>query len=546
MRDLKVLVAFGIIILLAACSPTGGVSLSTGGNSAVGGAGNSGGQSGASQGGTTRVGGNTDIIGPVSVGGQSGTAGTTGSTACGSAAVCTSTSCGKIVDACGTLIDCGYTNCAQSLCGTVTPNVCTPCTPTTVDCTAGNYCGPVLDNCFNVVNCPATCTNQGECCGCGGVPSVCGGANPDGGLPSGGSTNTCIAGSKGCLCDDVGGCAAGLTCTPQTAPNPSLCCNGTDCSGSGTNIGGTCTGTGTATCTPGITVPTATSTLDTCGYATSTFNESTILCGIFATGGGKDPAQIQAFFNDEHAMTLGCATTANPVSAMPSNQGDVYYPQLGDPSCVDTAKRPMRPTLYITDITYDPNCKAGDQQAGGTPYDPIAVFGTWKSAAESANGTVGTPGADPTPMNYWTLGTGADAIPASVSAQCPCTGPGNLCPGSGKTGKGYGMEVKYEAGLISGHSYRLQIMGHDGDQTQGADSGEACAIFCAGTGTCTPLTCTDYPAGTCGPQADGCGGTTASCGTCCTPLTCDDYPKTVIGPQPDGCGGMTASCNYVP
>jgi hypothetical protein len=84
------------------------------------------------------------------------------------------------------------------------------------------------------------------------------------------------------------------------------------------------------------------------------------LCGIYATGGGKDPAQIQAFFNDEKSLTLGCATSTYPVSAMPANPAAVYYPQDGDPNCVDTSKRPMRPTLYITDITYDPNCKTGD------------------------------------------------------------------------------------------------------------------------------------------------------------------------------------------
>lgn len=67
------------------------------------------------------------------------------------------------------------------------------------------------------------------------------------------------------------------------------------------------------------------------------------------------------------------------------------------------------------------------------------------------------------------------------------------CPGTGHNSKGFGTEVKYEEGLISGHSYRLQITGHDGDQTQNADSAEACVIFCAGTGTCRPLTCADYP-----------------------------------------------------
>ena len=539
MRNLTKLGALGIIILLGGCSATGGGPVGVGGNPGGVHAGGSGGNGGANQGGATGLGGSLVIN--LNLGGQSGTTGTGGSTACGTASLCTSTSCGKTVDACGAKIDCGFTNCAESLCGTQTPNVCTPCTPVAVDCAAGNYCGPVTDGCGNFVTCPLICPNQGECCGCGGVPGVCGGSTPDGGLASGGTNNTCIAGSKGCLCDDVGGCAPGLTCTPQTAPNPNLCCSGTDCAGSGTNIGGTCTGTGIATCTPGVTVPAASGSLDHCGYpttGTTVFNESQILCGIYATGGGKDPAQIQAFFNDEKSLTLGCTTTANPVSAMPSsNTGAVRYPQLGDLTCNDTFGRPMRPTLYVTDITYDPNCKTGDLQSKGTPYDPIAVFGTWKSAIN------GTPGADPTGgKNYWTLGPGSDPIPAAVTTLCPCTAAS--CPGSGLTSKGYGTEVKYEAGLISGHSYRLQIIGHDGDQARNGDSAEACAIFCAGTGTCQKMTCADYP-GLCGPQSDGCGGFTPSCGACCKPRTCDDYPKS-SGPQLDGCGGLTAYCNYVP
>jgi hypothetical protein len=85
-------------------------------------------------------------------------------------------------------------------------------------------------------------------------------------------------------------------------------------------------------------------------------------------------------------------------------------------------------------------------------------------------------------------------------------------------------------------------MGHDGDQTQGADAGEACVIFCAGTGICTPLTCADYPPGTCGQQPDGCGGLTENC-ICCVPKTCKDYPLTAYGYQDDGCGGQTEFCN---
>lgn len=100
------------------------------------------------------------------------------------------------------------------------------------------------------------------------MANVCGGYNN--GLGNSGLATTCIAGTQGCLCDSRGTCSPGLTCTPQTAPKPNLCCNGTDCSGSTTSIGATCSGTGntTATCTPGITISTATATTDSCGYPT--------------------------------------------------------------------------------------------------------------------------------------------------------------------------------------------------------------------------------------------------------------------------------------
>ena len=534
MRSFTKLIALGIIILLVACSPTGGVDRNAGTYKVGGG---TAANASTSQGGVSGSGGITGLLGSVNLGGNSGT---TESKACGAAAVCTSTSCGSIIDECGALIECGYQNCAQKLCSD--RNECIACTPlTTSDCgtdaAQGKNCGLISDNCSSTIDC-GDCPDSTQCCGCGGKPSVCGTSAT--GLPgNSGLTVTCNAGSKGCLCDDAGGCASGLTCTPQTDPRPSLCCDSTGCAGSTTSIGGTCTGTGGATCTPGVTVPAATSGFDSCGYASSTFNESTILCGIYATGGGKDPAQIQAFFNDEKSLTLGCTTATNPVSAMPStgNTGAVRYPQTGDPTCNDTFGRPMRPTLYITDITFDPNCKTGDLQSSGTSYDPIAIFGTWKAA------TGNTPGPDPKGgMNYWTLGAGSDPVPASVTAQCPCSGPGKLCPGSGRTGKGYSTEVKYEAGLISGHSYRLQIVGHDGDQGQGGDSGEACVIFCAGSGSCEPMTCADYPAGTCDTQTDGCGAL-IDCGPCiCIKKTCNDYPNTVEGYKSDGCGGQTEYC----
>src|SRR5262249_44032358 len=162
----------------------------------------------------------------------------------------------------------------------------------------------------------------------------------------------------------------------------------------------------------------------------------------------------------------------DPVSPLSTDPEALHYPQTGDPACVDTVGRALRPVLYVTDISADATCTVGDQQHGGPAYDPIAIFGTWKSATEGA-GNVGTPAtatADPK-TNSWNLTSSADPVPAAAKA----------CK------EGYGAELRYEVGLISGHSYRLQVIVHDGDQNKGGDSGEACAVFCAGSGTlCGP------------------------------------------------------------
>lgn len=296
----------------------------------------------------------------------------------------------------------------------------------------------------------------------------------DGGMnASSGAPTTCIIGTQGCLCDSTGGCAPGLTCKPQTPPEPNLCCSGSNCTSPGGSIGKSCSAvSGAPSCTPGITVPAATMTTDSCGYPASSFVESTTICAINAVGGGgAKPAIIQVFYNDEHALTLGCATSSAPVSPLSTDPDAVSYPQTGDPACTDTVGRPLRPVLFVTDISDDPNCTAGDQQKGGPAYNPIAVFGTWKSATEDDGGTVGTPAKTDPMANNWNLTSSADPLPTAAMA----------CK------EGYGAELRFEVGLISGHSYRLQVQAHDGDQNKGGDSGEACAIFCAGSGMlCDP------------------------------------------------------------
>lgn len=89
--------------------------------------------------------------------------------------------------------------------------------------------------------------------------------------------------------------------------------------------------------------------------------------------------------------------------------------------------------------------------------------------------------------------------------------------------------------------------------------GEKTSVCGSGKTTCTPKTCADYPAKSCGPLADGCGGLIV-CGTCTAPESCGGggtasvcggdsgcKPRTVAdcaangiqcGPLADGCGGF--------
>jgi hypothetical protein len=86
-------------------------------------------------------------------------------------------------------------------------------------------------------------------------------------------------------------------------------------------------------------------------------------------------------------------------------------------------------------------------------------------------GNVGTPAMADPKTNNRNLTASADPVPA---AALTCK-------------EGYGAELRFEVGLISGHSYRIQVVVHDGDQNKGGDSGEACAVFCAGSGSlCEP------------------------------------------------------------
>lgn len=212
-----------------------------------------------------------------------------------------------------------------------------------------------------------------------------------------------------------------------------------------------------------------------------TFNESAVLRSFAPQIAGTGDT-IKAWYNDEHALTLGVrqvvvktasgTTTSNfAVAPLTSNPGSSSNPAVGstatsgDLAGTDTSDRPMYPALYITDITANPNSKAGDWQSSGTAIPPAAVFGTWKGAVKTIDKTTSpaavsvTPDADPA-KNNWNLGSGSDAAP------------------TGLTNEGFGAEARWNVsslGLQQGHAYRMQFMVHDGDQNKtGGDSGEAC------------------------------------------------------------------------
>jgi hypothetical protein len=273
---------------------------------------------------------------------------------------------------------------------------------------------------------------------------------------------------------------------------------------------------GVYTCTPGLEELVITS----CGYPTTTsnpltatvFNENDVLRAIRPAGAWPNGV-VQMFYNDEHAMTLGVrevavksssatTTTDYPVTALTTDPGSSTNPQtgtnvlIGDQSGLDSSLRPMWPSLFITDISVDPNNRSGDWQQGGVPTAPNAIFGSWKAAVRTVDNTKTpntvtiTPDADPT-KNNWML-AGGDAPP------------------SGLSNEGFGAEARWNVQLVPGHSYRLQVLVHDGDQNKaGGDSGEACVLFCAGAGSCMGSECNSTGTGGSGGTPQCPSGTTA-------------------------------------
>jgi protocatechuate 3,4-dioxygenase beta subunit len=226
------------------------------------------------------------------------------------------------------------------------------------------------------------------------------------------------------------------------------------------------------------------------------FNENEVLramepssttCGILNSG------FIKLWYSDEHALLLGIDSV---VVKRPN--GSFYstkYPITiygGTPTCAsnllfgttintgaqsgnDVAAgdgRPIRPVLFLTDLTVNGNAsRIGDWQQGGAPYNPTTVCGNWKSGYKFVDSSRNpvivqvNPYGDPAPNisgTTWNLGGGEQ-------------------PPAGTTSQSYGALVKWDInslGLIPGHSYRIQVMVHDGDQNkEGGDAGSMCTTI---------------------------------------------------------------------
>ncbi len=200
--------------------------------------------------------------------------------------------------------------------------------------------------------------------------------------------------------------------------------------------------------------------VDSCGYPDATngarsgtaFNESDVLAGFSTTGSGAS-TKVIAWYTDEHAMTLGTGPNVTQMTADPDHATN---PNTGDSSAMDPAGRPLYPAMYVTDITGAPASRSGDWQQKANNSGAVApddVFGTWKTS--NAND----------PAKNTTFGPGADTPPAGIKYE------------------DYRTEVRWDLSSfgLPGHSYRVQVMVHDGDQNKnGGDVGEACTTITIG------------------------------------------------------------------
>ena len=213
--------------------------------------------------------GGTDALPDTSLGNDGGLVFDSGQGGADGGGTCPSTcqelgaNCGTTTDTkCGGVIDCGTCPAGQA-CGAAGPNQCGAGNPEAGTCTPktcadlGTDCGKVLDGCGTLIDC-GTC-EAGMGCGLGG-PNVCGQVVPDGGLckklTCAGQNIQCGQASDGCggtldcgSCASPDTCGGGgtpgqcghPTCKPQTCADQNVSCGPAGDGCGGTLACGSCT-----------------------------------------------------------------------------------------------------------------------------------------------------------------------------------------------------------------------------------------------------------------------------------------------------------------
>ncbi len=225
--------------------------------------------------------------------------------------------------------------------------------------------------------------------------------------------------------------------------------------------------------------------------------------GTLALSAGKkaDGSNASPWFTTPNTPGTDCTLGVGLCTALPVNTGASSCPGGCDPS-----GRPVAPAMFCTDIT-SANTNKGDWQiAGGMGRGPDFVSGTWKSATTTVTCStvsgvydcrpVTTVGTDPqdnvtqpnkTPVG-WNAGPNAEAPQGGSYSFLNTTTSVQL--------ESYGTETRWNVGnttltcidgatgnpipggFQSGHTYRVQLLTHDGDQNgTGGDAGESCSII---------------------------------------------------------------------
>ena len=195
------------------------------------------------------------------------------------------------------------------------------------------------------------------------------------------------------------------------------------------------------------------------------------------------------FYNDEHALTLGVrqvavktssgtTTTDYPVTPLATNPGSADRPAARHHDAERRAERARR--LVPPDVAgavhhgyqQQPGRARGRLADGRAAVRPNAIFGSWKAAVRTVDMTKNPRRHD----HHARRGSREEQLEPRAAA-IPCRPDWRT--------RAIGAEARWNVTLTPGHSYRLQVLVHDGDQNKaGGDSGEACVLFCAGGGGC--------------------------------------------------------------